>query len=115
MVYPDEPFPPPEPRDRRGLRRALVTLLVLGLVALGILALTGAFSAEKVAVPDVVGTSLSTAATVLENKGFHVETQQVIADKPRDTVLREDPQPGTKVKKGSTVTLRVSNGPGQAA
>ncbi|MDX6642839.1 MAG: eukaryotic-like serine/threonine-protein kinase, partial [Solirubrobacteraceae bacterium] len=111
----DEPFPPPEPRDRHGLRWALATLLVLGLVALGILALTGAFSAEKVAVPNVVGTSLSTAATVLENKGFHVQTQQVISDQPRDTVLRMDPQPGTKVKKGSTVTLRVSNGPGQAA
>jgi serine/threonine-protein kinase len=115
MVYPDEPFPPPEPRERRGLRWALATLLVLGLLALGILALTGAFSTEKVAVPNVVGTSLSTAATVLENKGFHVQTQQVISDQPRDTVLREDPQPGTKVKKGSTVTLRVSNGPGQAA
>ncbi|MDX6669577.1 MAG: eukaryotic-like serine/threonine-protein kinase [Solirubrobacteraceae bacterium] len=115
MVYPDEPFPPPEERERRGLRWALATLLVLGLLALGILALTGAFSAEKVAVPNVVGTSLSTAATVLENKGFHVQTQQVISDQPRDTVLREDPQPDTKVKKGSTVTLRVSNGPGQAA
>jgi eukaryotic-like serine/threonine-protein kinase len=115
MVYPPEPLAPPEPRKRRGLRRALATLLLLGLVALGILALSGAFSAEKVTVPNVVGTSLSTAATVLENKGFHVETQQVISDQPRDTVLRSDPQPGTKVKKGSTVTLRVSNGPGQAA
>jgi eukaryotic-like serine/threonine-protein kinase len=63
----------------------------------------------------VVGTSLSTAATVLENKGFHVETQQVISDAPRDRVLKMDPPQGTKAKKGSTVTLRVSNGPGQAA
>ena len=114
MVYPDEPFPPPEERARRGLVWALLALLLAGLVTLGILALSGTFSAEKVPVPNVVGSSLSTAATVLENKGFRVETQQVISDQPKDRVLRQDPQPNTNAKKGSTVTLRVSNGPGQA-
>jgi eukaryotic-like serine/threonine-protein kinase len=38
----------------------------------------------------------------------------VTSDAPRDRVLREDPQPGNKVDEGSTITLTVSDGPGQA-
>jgi eukaryotic-like serine/threonine-protein kinase len=43
-----------------------------------------------------------------------VQVDRVTSDAPRDRVLREDPQPGNKVDEGSTITLTVSDGPGQA-
>ncbi|MDQ4040882.1 MAG: PASTA domain-containing protein, partial [Actinomycetota bacterium] len=67
---------------------------------------------EKVAVPDVVGRDYQAARAALINAGFEVEREGVTSDAPRDRVLREDPQPGTEVEKGSTITLTVSDGPG---
>jgi serine/threonine-protein kinase len=113
-VYPEEPLPP-EPEEERRRRRliAIVAGIALLLIAGGLLAffLT---RGEQRPVPDVVGTQLPAASTVLRNAGFGVETDRVTSDAPRDRVLREDPQPGTKVDEGSTVTLTVSDGPGQA-
>ena len=61
-------------------------------------------------VPDVVGTQYPAAVTALHNAGFKVQQDKVTSDAPRDRVLREDPQPGTKVDEGSTITLTVSDG-----
>jgi eukaryotic-like serine/threonine-protein kinase len=62
----------------------------------------------------VVGKDFAAARVVLINQGFKVERDGVTSSVPKDRVLREDPQPGTKSKKGSTITLTVSDGPGTA-
>jgi serine/threonine-protein kinase len=64
--------------------------------------------APKVAVPDVTNQNESDATTALEDKGFVVETKQVVSDKDPGTVLGQDPKAGTKAEKGSTVTLKVA-------
>jgi serine/threonine-protein kinase len=97
-------------RRRRWWPWLLAVLLVIGGLALA-LALT---RPARVKVPNVVGSQLVTGKAVLENAGFHVGVTRVTTDKPVDNVLRQDPQPFTKADKGSTVSLTVSNGPGQA-
>ena len=123
IVFPPAPFPPEgeeppeeEERKRRRWLWILLALLLLAAIALAAMALGkfGLFAPDKTKLPNVVGTQLSAAATILENRGFKVETQSVISDQPKDRVLKQNPQPGTEVEKGSTVTLRVSGGPGNA-
>jgi beta-lactam-binding protein with PASTA domain len=65
-----------------------------------------------VTVPNVVGKPREGAAALLRNAGFDVETETVRSENPVDQVIRQDPQPNTKVDEGATVTLTVSGGPG---
>jgi eukaryotic-like serine/threonine-protein kinase len=112
MAYPEDPLEPESEEERRRRRNrwlivgaAILLLLLAGLA----FALT---RPEKTTVPDVVGKQFEAARTVLINAGFKVERQGVTSTVPKDRVLREDPQPGTKQKKDSTITLTVSDGPG---
>jgi serine/threonine-protein kinase len=115
LAYPEEPLgEEPEEERRRRRRNWLIALAVLLLLAAAGLAFA-LTRPEKAAVPDVVGTQLPAAQTVLRNAGFDVEVNRITSDAPKDRVLRSDPQPGTKAEKGSTVTLTVSDGPGQAS
>ncbi|MDX6652124.1 MAG: eukaryotic-like serine/threonine-protein kinase [Solirubrobacterales bacterium] len=107
--------PPPgwvEDRRRRHRRRWLI-FGVLGLLlsALAAFALT---RPQMVPVPNVYGRQVAEATQILEAKGFDVSVQMVQRDAPVDTVIETDPPALTKVKKGSTVTLSVSAGPGLA-
>jgi serine/threonine-protein kinase len=104
--------PPVVAVEERAPRRwpwvLLAVLAVLGL-ALAAYALT---RPERVVVPNVVGKPFGGAQTRLRNAGFDVRIEhQHVAGVPRDRVFRQDPQPNTKVDKGSTVTLQVSDGP----
>ena len=112
LAYPEEPLPPEDEEERRRRRnRWLIGLAVVLLLAGAGLAFA-LTRPEKAAVPDVVGKQFEAARTVLINAGFKVERQGVTSSVVKDRVLREDPQPGTKTKKGSTITLTVSDGPG---
>jgi beta-lactam-binding protein with PASTA domain len=64
----------------------------------------------SVSVPTVVGRSFSSARSLLEDQGFKVERAPMTSNKPAGTVLRELPQAGAQVAKGSVVTLGVSAG-----
>ena len=68
---------------------------------------------QKVSVPTVVGADQADAEAELHQDGFRVDT--VAEDRRRSRagqVIGQDPTGGTKAKKGSTVTLTVSDGPG---
>jgi serine/threonine-protein kinase len=112
--------PPPaavevlEEEDRASRRWWLWLLVLLALAALAF----GAYRLlvpERLTVPDVVGQRASVAAQTLQNRGFEVDIQRVVnAAVPRDRVATQNPSPGRRAPKGSTVTLVVSEGPGQA-
>jgi eukaryotic-like serine/threonine-protein kinase len=108
---PGEPFVEEEPRDRR---RWLWLLLALLLAALAV----GAYlllAPEQRTVPDVVGSRSAVASQRLQNAGFEVNIETVQSDTvPNDRVATQRPQPGEEVDEGSTVTIIVSSGPGQA-
>src|SRR5437763_1458461 len=69
--------------------------------------------AKKGPVPNVVRTNQATAATVLHRAGFEVHFDAVTSDKPAGIVIGQDPAGGVKAKKGTTVNVTVSQGPGQ--
>ncbi|MEW2267686.1 Stk1 family PASTA domain-containing Ser/Thr kinase [Streptomyces sp. NPDC047853] len=64
--------------------------------------------APKVAVTNVIDKNVDEARQQLEDKGFKVETKQTESSQDEGTVLSQDPDPGTELEKGSTVTLEVA-------
>ncbi|MFC7813246.1 Stk1 family PASTA domain-containing Ser/Thr kinase [Streptomyces sp. NPDC057367] len=64
--------------------------------------------APKVAVTNVIDKNIDEAKQQLEDKGFVVETKQTESSQDEGTVLSQDPDPGTELEKGSTVTLEVA-------
>ncbi|MGE5134300.1 MAG: Stk1 family PASTA domain-containing Ser/Thr kinase [Gemmatimonadota bacterium] len=64
---------------------------------------------QKVSVPDVRNKSQQDATSILQNAGFQVTTQQSQnTSVPPNTVVKQNPPPGSKVAKGSTITIYVS-------
>jgi beta-lactam-binding protein with PASTA domain/tRNA A-37 threonylcarbamoyl transferase component Bud32 len=65
-----------------------------------------------VEVPDVTGKPVDEARSQLEDAGFEVDQESDTHDQvPRNTVIRQDPAGGQRVKKDTEVTLFVSAGP----
>jgi serine/threonine-protein kinase len=90
----------------------IAALVALLLVAAGV----GAYeliSHARVTVPNQVGKQEVPATTDLDSHGFNVNVQRVESGETVGVVIGQTPEGGTKVDKGSTVTLRVSKGPGQ--
>jgi serine/threonine-protein kinase len=104
--------PPTDDRRRRRPSPWLWALLVALLVAGGGLAAYLLTRPTKGVVPTVVGESVNIATTNVQNAGFSVNIlEEASPDKP-GIVFHQDPQPGTKVDQGTTVTLTVSQGLG---
>ena len=109
---PGEPFVEEERRARSRWWLWLLALLALAALAIGAYLL---LAPEKKPVPDVVGSSSAVASQRLQNAGFEVNIETVQSDDvPDDRVATQDPQPGEEAEEGSTVTIIVSSGPGQA-
>jgi beta-lactam-binding protein with PASTA domain/predicted Ser/Thr protein kinase len=104
-----------EEDDRRGRRWWLWLLILLALAAIAV----GAYlllRPQEVAVPNVIGRTSATAAQIMQNQGFEVQIDPAVnADVEKDRVFAQNPAAGDTAEKGSTVHLRVSSGPGQAA
>jgi eukaryotic-like serine/threonine-protein kinase len=67
-----------------------------------------------VSVPTVVGSPFANAESQLKGAGFAVARKDAPADQPKGEVVATDPQSGTSVPKGTTVTVTVSKGPGKS-
>jgi serine/threonine-protein kinase len=109
--------PPPEvlaaeERESRRWWLWLLALLALAAIALGAWLL---LRPPLHSVPDVVGKRSAVASQILQNRGFEVNIQTVVNPAvARDVVATQRPQPHTEAKEGSTVTIIVSAGPGEA-
>ncbi|SHG60349.1 serine/threonine protein kinase [Jatrophihabitans endophyticus] len=109
-------IPPARERDlrRRRRRRSLIGLLVV--IAVGLAAFFGAkaFIEWRFAhVPDVAGGSLTDARHTLEHAGYDVrvnEGKEPSETVPANHVLSTDPQIGSRLPTGKTVTLTLSAG-----
>jgi membrane peptidoglycan carboxypeptidase len=66
----------------------------------------------RVTVPDVDGDSVAEAEATLSQAGFlpQVEQRRLGSDEPAGTVVRTDPDGGSRYSKGSVVKIFVSNG-----
>lgn len=66
---------------------------------------------EEVDVPDVVGKTADSAASILKAAGFVVEqTEAYDEEVAENEVIRQTPEGNTKAGKGSTITIVVSKG-----
>ena len=83
-------------------------MLVIGGITFGI----AVHGQPETLVPNVQGKDALDALIDLQTKELVPEIQvQYSADSPKDTVLSQRPSPGTLVKAGKHVTLRISKGP----
>ncbi|MFJ2110407.1 MULTISPECIES: Stk1 family PASTA domain-containing Ser/Thr kinase [unclassified Streptomyces] len=64
--------------------------------------------APQVKVPDVTEKQEQSATDLLENDGFVVKTEEEESESTAGSVLRQDPEAGAAVEKGSTVTLTIA-------
>jgi eukaryotic-like serine/threonine-protein kinase len=103
---------------QKGNKRSRLWLTVLTLIA--IFGGAGAgwwFSSGPgglAAIPDLTNRSVAAALEALEPLGINVvEASEASADIPEGNLTRTDPAAGSRVFKGSTVTIYISTGPKQ--
>ena len=72
-------------------------------------------AASQLAVPDVTGQDMVSAAGQIEAAGFVAETQPTESSDTEGTVIAENPPAGTQADAGSTVVLQVAVGPSRPA
>jgi len=98
-------------RRRRRWPWVLVIVLLLLVIAAAAYGLVRAMGSGSVAVPSVVGQSQAAAQTKLEAAGFKVGAHQEYSEKyAKGVVSRQAPVNGTKLRKGDTVDIWVSQG-----
>jgi eukaryotic-like serine/threonine-protein kinase len=108
VAFDAAPPPPPPPR-RRGVRWPWI-LGGLALVALVVGVALLVAPPDRTQVPGVVGSSISVATQRLQNDGFEVSYVRDNSDKPRNTVIGQQPEGGSVADKGASVTLNISDG-----
>jgi beta-lactam-binding protein with PASTA domain/predicted Ser/Thr protein kinase len=105
-----EPGAADRPPRRRRWPWLVVPLLAAAAIGLFLL-LSGP---AQVAVPDLVGDQLGDAQQELEQAGLEPAKDEQRDPAPLNEVVDQEPPAGTEVDEGSTVTLVVSSGPGEA-
>jgi eukaryotic-like serine/threonine-protein kinase len=65
---------------------------------------------EQVTVPDVTGLTRDSAEARLRDEGLEVALDEQESDEPEGDVISQSPAGGTRVSRGSTVTIVVSTG-----
>ncbi|HEX2161916.1 MAG TPA: PASTA domain-containing protein [Thermoleophilaceae bacterium] len=116
-IFAAVPVPPPgdgaqaareKPRRWPAIALALLVLALIGLMA-------WVFTRpEQIDVPKVTGMQVTEARDRLDRAGFEeveVERERSLAE--LDQVLRQDPDPGEQAARSDTITLVVSDGPGE--
>jgi len=111
QVYDDYPD---EEKSKTG-KYILITLLVIGLLALAAFLLANLLGGSpEVDVPDVVGLSEDRATDELEDAGLEVEARnRSNTEVDQGDVFRQNPEAGATAEEGDTVTIFVSSGPGE--
>jgi eukaryotic-like serine/threonine-protein kinase len=109
-----EDYPEEEDRSKTG-KYVLITLLVLGLLALGAFLVANLLAGSPdVEVPDVVGLSEDRATQELEDAGLEVRSRnRSNAKVDEGDVFRQNPEAGATAEEGDRVTIFVSSGPGE--
>jgi serine/threonine-protein kinase len=103
-------------RPRRAGAFVGVLLFLLALLGLLLFLLArqlgvGGDTAERIDVPNVLGKAQTEATELLTDAGFEVEQEfEANESVPANTVFRQEPQAGTRLEEGDTVTIFVSEG-----
>ncbi|PID56119.1 hypothetical protein CSB45_12855 [candidate division KSB3 bacterium] len=70
------------------------------------------FAVSEVEVPDLIGKDLEYARNLLTERHLHLKVagRQIDTKIPRDHILAQDPEPGTKSAKNALIRINVSDG-----
>jgi len=110
----------PAPKKNRTMLHLLIVLLV-ALAAAGIyfaLSLTGVFkpASKQVAVPDLVGLTITDAKDVCTDNHLVLDTSNVqytlTEDVEKGKIISSDPAAGSEIDRGSRISVTVSSGIG---
>ncbi|HEX5852997.1 MAG TPA: PASTA domain-containing protein, partial [Solirubrobacteraceae bacterium] len=113
---PDYGPPPLDERVRRRRRALWWTLAAVLLAAAAVLAVLLLQSKQMVTVPNVAAQSEQAAGASLRSAGLDpVPSLAASTTVPVGLVISQSPQPGSRVEKGSRVSIVVSGGPASAA
>jgi eukaryotic-like serine/threonine-protein kinase len=106
------PAVPAKPRKRSLAWLWIAIICLVALVGIGIGAWALVSSIGGVAVPQVVGLNTSDAEQRLNEAGLEMKVEKTVIDpqKPKDTIISQDPSAGSKLDKGGTVQVVVSKG-----
>jgi serine/threonine-protein kinase len=101
--------------NRKSLMAAILAGAISGLVTTVLFWAVIQPLLEMSEVPDVTAKKVEIAKSILEGRGFRVYTEDAVSDPtvPDGAVSRQDPVPGQKVRKGSTIKV-WPNGAGGA-
>lgn len=107
------------PAPRRGPVIAVATIIVLLLLAVGGIlvatALGDSSSSGPKELPNVIGKTKEQARKQLTDMGFEVKVELNVNESvPAGEVYAQDPEAGTKLREGNTVTISVSAGIGES-
>lgn len=106
-------YPAARPAAGRGSRTwlwILIILIVIAAAGIGAFAIIKSASGTKV--PDLVGKTTTEAEKVLKDSGLELVIAKKVIDpeRPKDVIISQDPQAGSKISKGGTVEVVVSKG-----
>ncbi|MCB6992342.1 Stk1 family PASTA domain-containing Ser/Thr kinase [bacterium 210820-DFI.6.37] len=104
-------------KNGSGKKKKIIIGVIAGVVvllALGIAFAAGAFSGKPVVVPDLSGKTLEEATEMAEEVGFKVEQGELVNDPdiPEGSVVSQTPEANSTAKKGTTIRVNLSKGPG---
>lgn len=68
------------------------------------------YATPRIPMPDVIGMDYEEATEELLQAGLDVTVKLVNSLEKKDTVVATDPEPGERVRQGTTVEIQVSNG-----
>ncbi len=115
----DEPPPAdgrgPLPEPDSGGKWIWILLVLVLLAGAGVAAYLLTRPAATRVVPTVAGEQVSVAQAQIQNAGFTPNLISRPARQPAGTVILQDPLGGSKAAPGSTVSLTVSQGPGNTS
>lgn len=80
------------------------------------LVVAGVIGPRNVKMPDITGMTIADAQTVLTNTHLVLDTENITyaltKDSAKGQIISSEPEPGTEVKKNSSITVSVSSGIG---
>jgi serine/threonine-protein kinase len=125
QLAPVTPLPAYVPEEDRAPRRTGWYVL-LGIATIAVLAgaiwlaagfFGGSGAGTKVRVPDLTGLTAAAATSQLSAQGLTLDPniESKPSDKPKGTVVAQDPPAQDEVRKGTAVTITVSRGPQNVA
>ncbi len=111
---PDVPAEPAQGKSARFLRGLGIFALVAGLLGLGswlAWALLVPSPAATVEVPSLAGLTVAKAQQRLQDAGLTLGREDFeTSDRPKDTIIDQDPRSGDRIEEGSPVNVVVSAG-----